>query len=221
MNPFSTWRKRYQWRRLRREHLTENIQDSLALNSKLKGFCNLENSQIAFQTGESHPSYRRQYRIAHALMDTVDEQEKHWITDGIIVRSRKNSPWNSSILVAPKKDISGKTMGWRVCIDPRHINLLIPEANFPLPLISEVLEALGGAVVYSKTDLKQSFHQLLEKEGDQIKTTFTWRNKQYHFVGAPFGFKNIPSSFQMVMTALFEDLEVYIDDIIIYSSKTT
>jgi hypothetical protein len=64
----------------------------------------------------------------------------------IIAPSTINSPWNSALLIAPKKDIGGNRTGWRVCIDPRHINLLIPDANFPLPLIREILEKLAGAV---------------------------------------------------------------------------
>jgi transposase InsO family protein len=207
--------------RFYREYILSNIKDLLDSNTSIIGFCSLPNSQITFDTGNNYPSYRRQYRIPHHLESIVTAQVHTWLEDGVIVPSKLNSPWNSAVLVAPKKDISGNTTGWRVCIDPRHINLLLPAANFPLPLIREVLEQLGNAVVYSKIDLRQGFHQLLVKKEDRIKTTFTWKNKQYHFVGAPFGFKNVPSSFQMVMTGLFNDLnfvKVYVDDIVIFSN---
>jgi hypothetical protein len=181
----------------------------------------LPESIIRFDTGDSYPSYRRQYRVAKHLETVIDGQLSKWLTGGMIAPSIINSPWNSALLIAPKKDIGGNQTGWRVCIDPRHINLLIPDANFPLPLIREILGQLEGAVIYTKIDLKQGFNQFRVHPEDQVKTTFTWKNQQYHFVGAPFGFKNVPSSFQMVISQIFRDLsyvQPYIDDIIIYSN---
>ncbi len=91
-----------------------------------------------------------------------------------------------------------------------------------MPLVREILEDLSGAIIYSKIDLKQGFNQLKVKQEDQIKTTFTWKGKQYMFVGAPFGFKNVPSCFQRVIASVFEDLpfvRVYVDDIVIFSTS--
>jgi hypothetical protein len=84
----------------------------------------------------------------------------------------------------------------------------------------EILEQLAGAVIYTKIDLKQGFNQFQVHSDDQVKTTFTWKNQHYHFIGAPFGFKTGPSSFQMVISKIFRDLpyvQPYIDDIITYS----
>jgi transposase InsO family protein len=200
------------------------IQSLLEANSQLVGFCKLPNSQISFETGDKAPSFRRQYRIPHKMEEVITEQVKTWYEAGTIVKSLQNSPWNSSVLIVPKRDLGGHIKGWRVCIDPRHINMMIPDANFPLPIIREVIEDLSGSRIYSKIDLKQGFNQLLVKEEDRVKTAFTWKNQQYKFVGAPFGFKNIPSSFQMIISSYFADLpfvRVYVDDIIIFSQSLT
>jgi hypothetical protein len=76
--------------------------------------------------------------------------------------------------------------------------------------------------VFSKIDLKGGFNQFKIEEQHQEYTTFTWRGKQYRFVGSPFGFKHLPAQFQQVMTKLFGDLPcvlVYIDDIVIFSDN--
>ncbi len=205
-------------------HLQEQIQPLLSINSQLQGFCTLPNSEIAFDTGSAYPSYRRPFRIPHAQESIVSEQVKKWLDAGIIVRNTRISPWNSALLVAPKKDSSGNIKGWRVCIDPRHINQLLPDANYPLPLIREILEDLSDAIIYSKIDLKQGFNQLRVRPMDQIKTSFTWQRIQYMFVGAPFGFKNIPSTFQLTISSVFAGLpyvRVYVDDIVIFSTSAT
>jgi putative transposase len=135
-------------------------------------------------------------------------------------RSKVNSPWNCALVIAPKEDITVNRTGWRIYIDHRNINILIPDANFPLPIIREILEELANAVVYTKLDLEQGFNQFGVHPDDQVKTTFTWKNLQYHFIGAPFGFTNVLSTFQMVISNSFGDLlfvQTYIDDIIIFS----
>jgi hypothetical protein len=120
----------------------------------------------------------------------------------------------------PKRDIAGLIKGWRVCIDPRPINLLLPSFNYPLPLIKDILEALKDAVIFSRIDLAQGFCQFQVNVEDQEKTTFTWNGQQYCFVGAPFGFKHIPAQFQQVLSNYlkqFSFVKLYIDDIIIFS----
>ena len=111
----------------------------------------------------------------------------------MIVLSRGHSAWNNPLLVVPKRNSAGDVTGWRVCIDPRPLNLLIPEVNYPLPLIKDIFEAFKGCKVFSRIDLKGGFHQFKVKEEHQEYTTFTWKGKQYRFQGAPFGFKHLPA----------------------------
>ena len=54
-------------------------------------------------------------------------------------------------------------------------------------------------------------------------TTFTWRNKRYMFVGAPFGLKPLTQNFQSTMELILEPCEdfviVFVDDIVIFSNS--
>jgi hypothetical protein len=67
------------------------------------------------------------------------------LLNGIIVPS--SSPWNSPILVIPKKtDASGKKK-WRIVVDFRKLNDVTIGDSFPVPVISEILDAVGSGDV--------------------------------------------------------------------------
>ena len=69
------------------------------------------------------------------------------LAGGVI--QQKSSPWNSPILVVPKiLDASGKTK-WRVVVDFRKMNDVTVGDSFPIPVISDVLDALGKAKYFS------------------------------------------------------------------------
>jgi putative transposase len=87
----------------------------------------------------------------------------------------------------------------------------------------DILNKLAGAHYFTRIDLKDGFHQILIHAADRHKTSFTFNHTQYHYVGAPFGLKHLPSVFQRVMSFIFRDCEflrVFIDDIIIFSNRT-
>ena len=204
--------------------LQDGLQTILAKNQLIIGFCSLPDSQVDIDVGSAQPVNRRQYRVEFRLHSVVDEQIAKWLQAHIIVHALKHSAWNNPLLVVPKRDAAGNSKGWRVCIDPRALNLLIPEINYPLPLIKDIFEAFKGASVFSRLDMVGGFHQFQVNPAHQEVTTFTWKGKQYQFQGAPFGFKHLPAMFQKVLTNLFKECPfvlVYIDDIIIFSENFT
>ena len=55
---------------------------------------------------------------------------------------------------------------------------------------------------------------------DQEKTAFVTPTGNYHYKVMPFGLKNVGSTYQMMMTRMFEpqlgkNIEVYIDDMVV------
>jgi hypothetical protein len=44
--------------------------------------------------------------------------------------------------------------------------------HYPIPLISELLDWLNNAKVFSKLDLLDAYYQIQIKEGDEWKTAF-------------------------------------------------
>jgi transposase InsO family protein len=94
--------------------------------------------------------------------------------------------------------------------------------RYPLPLISETLDRLVGAKAFTKLDLKDAYHRLRIKEGDEWKTAFRTRYGHFEYMVMPFGLANAPSTFQAYINQAMQGLldvvcVVYLDDILIYS----
>ena len=74
----------------------------------------------------------------------------------------------------------------------------------------------------SKLDLSKGFHQVLMSEESKDLTTFVCPIGKFCFRHMPFGLKNAPAVFQLLMEKALVSCKdfsaVYIDDIIIFSS---
>ena len=62
----------------------------------------------------------------------------------------------------PKKD-----SGLRLYIDYRGLNAVTLKNRYPLSLITEILNRLYGAKVFSKLDLKDVYYRIRIKAGDE------------------------------------------------------
>ncbi|GBC09217.1 hypothetical protein RclHR1_00870008 [Rhizophagus clarus] len=129
------------------------------------------------------------------------------------------SPWASPVILAKKKSNS-----YRFCIDYRKLNAnTIPDA-YPLPRIDELLERYQTAKWFTSVDLASGFHQVEMEETDKEKTAFICSEGLYEFNVMPFGLRNAPGTFQRMMDKILREyignfVEIYIDDIMIYSKN--
>ena len=131
--------------------------------------------------------------------------------------SPSNSPHGAPVLFAPKKD--GKL---QLCVDFRGLNKITKKDRYPLPLISDLLDAPRKARIYSKIDLKHAYHLVRIAKGDEWKTTFRTRWGSYEWNVMPFGLTNAPAAWQRFINEVLADLIdvnviVYLDDILINS----
>ncbi|KAI8327464.1 hypothetical protein BC941DRAFT_477527 [Chlamydoabsidia padenii] len=115
----------------------EEISNSMKYNQSInkRSFCTVPESIVHLHTPPGKTCFRRQYAIPDKLMPVVDEAVKTWFAEGTIVRARINNEWNSPLTLAPKKNADGTKSKKRPCLDPRHINALLPDDRYPLPLI--------------------------------------------------------------------------------------
>ena len=115
--------------------------------------------------------------------------------------------------------VSGK---WRVCMDFTDLNRACPKDPFPMPRIDQLVDATVGHLRMSFLDAFQGYHQIPLVTEDQEKTTFVTLVGNYHYKVMPFGLKNARSTYQWMMTKMFEprlgkNVEVYIDDMVVKS----
>ena len=85
-----------------------------------------------------------------------------------------------------------------------------------------MFDQLRGARVYSKIDLRTSYHQLRVRDTDIPKTTFRTRYGHFEFTVMPFGLTNAPVAFMDLMHRVFQPyldqfVAVFVYDIMIYS----
>ncbi|GKD69700.1 hypothetical protein Tco_1323790 [Tanacetum coccineum] len=81
-----------------------------------------------------------------------------------------------------------------MCIDYRELNKLIVKNRYPLLRINDLFDQLQGSNVYSKIDLRLSYHQVRGREEDIPKMEFRTRYGHYEFQVMPFGLTNAPTN---------------------------
>ena len=123
------------------------------------------------------------------------------------------------ILFVPKKD-----GGLCLCVDYRGLNKVTVKNCHPLPLISETLDCLTGAKVFTKLDLKDAYYCIWIRKSDEWKTAFRTRYGHFEYLIMLFGLTNAPATFQAYinksLTGLMDKFcVVYLDDILIYSDS--
>ena len=87
------------------------------------------------------PINTRPYRLAEIHKSEINKQVGQMLDEGIVRHSY--SPWNSPLLVVPKKPDSNGNRKWRVVVDYRKLNEVTTPDAFPLPNIEDILGQLG------------------------------------------------------------------------------
>ncbi len=110
-----------------------------------------------------------------------------------------------------------------VC-DYRALNKIIIKDSNPLPLISEALDQVAGAKVFSQIDLIGAYHQMRIRAGDCPKTAIRTRFGAFEWRDLCFGLTNAPASFSRMLSSLLRDLNgdclvLFQDDVLVHSSS--
>ena len=166
-------------------------------------------------TGDSRPLKQPLRRHPFLHTEEIDRQVREMLRQDVIEPS--NSPWSSNVVVVKKKDNS-----LRFCVDYRRLNDVTIKDSYPLPRISDCLDALSEGRYFSAFDLRSGYFQVQMEEADRCKTSFVTRSGLYQFKVMPFGVTNGPATFQRLMDLTMAGLNyqiclVYLDDIILMS----
>ena len=164
--------------------------------------------------GHTFPSSRL-YNISKPEREVMEKYIQESLAGGLIRPS--SSPVGAGFFFVKKKDGS-----LRPCIDFRGLNNITIRNKYPLPLIDAAFSPLHEAAVFSKLDLRNAYHLVRIKEGDEWKTAFNTPLGHFEYCVMPFGLTNAPAVFQNLVNDVLRDMLnrivfVYLDDILIFS----
>jgi hypothetical protein len=163
-----------------------------------------------------HPVSLAPYNTSPEKQEAIDKQIDKWLA--LDVTEPADSPWGALVVVVFR---GGKA---RICVDYHKVNALSLSDEYPLPRLTDILQALSGSQWLSSFDALSGFQQLEVKKEHKPITAFRSHRGLYQFKQLPFGLHNGPSVFQRVMNEVLAPLLwifvlVYIDNIIIFSKS--
>ena len=172
--------------------------------------------EINIEEGKGLPD-QKIYPLGAEELETVQEYIKKNQARGWIREALTNG--GSPIMFVKKKDGS-----LRLCVDYRALNEVTKKDRYPLPLICEALDRLHTAKYFTKLDIKEAYHNVRIKKGDEWKTTFTSKYGTYEYLVMPFGLCNAPATFQSWINRTLQCFIdrcciVYLDNVLIYSDN--
>ena len=146
------------------------------------------------------PVAQRGRRIPYNLEEKSEEKLAELLEADVIERVPDDAPrtWVSPPVVAPKPG----TDNIRFCVDMRRANETILRPNAQLPTTDDVIDKLRGATVFSRLDLKESYHQFQLDEASRHITTFHGPDALYRYKRLNYGTKSAQDILQNEMTRM-------------------
>ena len=106
-------------------------------------------------------------------------------------------------------------------IDYHSLNNQTVKNNYPLPLITDLIDNMGSKRVFTKVDLWWGFNNVRIKEGDEWKGAFTMYIGSFEPIVMFFRMTNSPATFQAMMNEILRDMinkgkvVAFVDDVLV------
>ena len=187
------------------------------ITKSLQNLGKTNTAYLAIRCMTDAPVTYHPYRMAETEKAVLREMIKELLDNQIIRDSH-------SLYASPIILIKKRTGGFRLCIDYRRLNAITIKDRYPLPLIDDQLDRLGGNRYFTALDLASGYYQVPVEETSIPKTAFITPEGHYEFLRMPFGLTNAPAVFQRLMDLVLGPLKntiayPYLDDIIIPSKS--
>lgn len=168
--------------------------------------------RIELEPGAKPPAMAP-YRMDPPELEELRRQLRELLDAGFFQPSK--APYGAPVLFQKKHDGS-----LRLCIDDRALNKVTIKNKYPIPLIADLFDQLGGARYFSKLDLRSGYYQVRIAEGDEAKTTCVTRYGCLRLSGDAFWLDQCPvlhPDERLFHPYLDRFVVVYLDDIVVYS----
>jgi len=106
-------------------------------------------------------------------------------------------------------------------MDYHNLNDQTVKNNYPLPLITDLIDNMWSKRVFTKMDLWWGFNNIRIKEGDEWKGAFTTHMGSFEPTVMFFGMTNSPAMFQAMMNEILRDMinkgkvAAFVDDMLV------
>jgi len=106
-------------------------------------------------------------------------------------------------------------------MDYHNLNDQTVKNNYPLPLITDLIDNMWNKRVFTKMDLWWEFNNIRIKEGDEWKGAFTTHVGSFEPTVMFFGMTNSPAMFQAMMNEILRDMinkgkvAAFVDDMLV------
>ena len=165
---------------------------------------------------KNHKVDCKTYNLTTAKQKELDDFLKENLSTSYICPSK--SQFASTFFFVKKKD--GKLHPVQ---DYQKLSDITVKNQYPLLLISELINKLKNAWFYTKLDIRWGYNNIRMKEGDKWNAVF-WTNRgPFEPLVRFFSLCNSPATFQTMMNHIFHDLinkgkvVIYMDDIMIFT----
>ena len=138
--------------------------------------------------GPIYPLLQKQLEALRKYLDDMFKQGKI---------SPSKFPAGAPILFVPKPDPR-----LRLVVDYRGLNKVTVHNKYPTPLMTELRDQVRDAQIFTNLDLKDGFHLIRIRKGDEWKTAFRTHYGHYQYRLMRFGLVNAPATFQTMMNEI-------------------
>jgi len=148
-------------------------------------------------------TFKPQKGKIYPLFKNEREEVQNFVEDQLrkgYIRPSK-SPQMSPVFFVGKKDKSKQMV-----MDYYNLNSQTVKNNYPLPLITELIDNTGNKRVFTKMDLRWEFNNVRIKEGDEWKGAFTTYIGLFELTVMFFGITNSLVTFQAMMNKILRNL---------------
>ena len=159
------------------------------------------------------PAHQKFRRLPPDKLDIAKKYFAEMVKMGVCAKAA--SPWAAPLHMTPKPDGT-----WRPCGDYRNLNKQTEPDHYGVPNMTDLINSLHGAKVFSKLDLLKGYFQIPVWPEDVPKTAIITPFGSFVFYYSTFGLKNSGATFQRVMDTIFGEIPfvvVYCDDILVFS----